>query len=221
MATSTAQKLRIKEHFCLYTLHAPSNYIAEVGPLPMGVQMTNNANLANQIHWFVSNKAQLDKELPKVLKMLKPNMIVWVYFPKATSKLQTDLSRDKGWDSIIAQGDKLTWLSLISFNDTWSVFGLRPKNETDKKKEAKPIAEKEIVKWVNTSTKEVRLPADMAAALELNKSLYTFFQSLAYSHRKEYVEWVVDAKKEETRKRRIAGTIERLAKGWKNPANNT
>ena len=75
---------------------------------------------------------------------------------------------DKGWDCLLSHGDRLTWISLISFDDTWSVFGFRPKTEADKKKEAKPIV-REIFNWVNPETKEVKLPDDLAAALKRNK----------------------------------------------------
>jgi uncharacterized protein YdeI (YjbR/CyaY-like superfamily) len=45
------------------------------------------------------------------------------------------------------------------------------------------------------------------------------WSGLPYSHRKEYVEWIVSAKRPETRAARVAGSIERLGKGWKNPRN--
>jgi uncharacterized protein YdeI (YjbR/CyaY-like superfamily) len=57
------------------------------------------------------------------------------------------------------------------------------------------------------------------AALKKNKKLEEYFNSLAFSHKREYVEWIVTAKKDETRKKRIEGTLERLEKQWKNPRN--
>ena len=59
----------------------------------------------------------------------------------------------------------------------------------------------------------------MEVALQKEEKLLAYFNSLAFSHKKEYIEWIVEAKKEETRTNRVAGTIERLKKGWKNPAN--
>jgi hypothetical protein len=38
--------------------------------------------------------------------------------------MQTDLTRDKGWGPL--EGADLMWLSLVSVDDTWSAFGLRP-----------------------------------------------------------------------------------------------
>jgi hypothetical protein len=218
MATSISDKLRIKAKFTLLTLNAPSDFKKGLQGLPTGVKITTAGKDYDQVHWFVMNKTQMEKEMSKVMKLVKPEVIVWVYYPKGTSKIQTDLTRDKGWDCLLAEGDKLTWISLISFNETWSVFGFRAKNEADKKKEAKPKV-REIFNWVNPQTKEVRLPDDLAAALKKNKSIGEYFYSLAFSHKKEYVEWIVTAKQEETRAERIKGTIERLEKKWKNPAN--
>jgi hypothetical protein len=218
MANSIAQKLRIKNRDILLTLNAPTDFKKGLHGLPAGVKITNTGKEYNQVHWFVFKKAQMEKETNKVMKLLKSEVIVWVYYPKGTSKIQTDLTRDKGWDCLLAEGDKLTWISLISFDDTWSVFGFRPKTEADKKKEDKP-KEREIFNWVNPQTKEVKLPDDLAAALKKNKKEAAYFDSLSFTNKKEYIEWVVTAKREETRTERINGTIERLAKLWKNPAN--
>jgi hypothetical protein len=153
------------------------------------------------------------------MKLVKPDIMVWVYYPKGTSKIQTDLTRDKGWDCLLAESDKLTWISLISFDNTWSVFGFRGKTEADRKKEAKPRPVREIFNWVNPQTKEIKLPKDLASILEKNKREVIFFNSLSFTNKKEYIEWIVTAKRKETRNERLRGTIERLAKGWKNPKN--
>ena len=70
--------------------------------------------------------------------MLKPGTRVWCYFPKGTSDIQTDLTRDKGWDALL-KSDSIKWLSLVSFNDTWSSFLLRLKTEKDKEEAEKLI----------------------------------------------------------------------------------
>lgn len=219
MATSIADKLKIKPKFSLLTLNAPVNFKKGLQGLPAGVKITDAGKVYDQVHWFVSNRSQMEKEMSKVMKLLKPEVTVWVYYPKGTSKVQTDLTRDKGWDCLLAESGKLTWISLISFDDTWSVFGFRAKNDADRKKEAKPNVEREIFNWVNPQTKEVRLPDELTAALKKNKKLEVYFHALAFSHKKEYIEWIVTAKREETKAERVKGTIERLTKGWKNPRN--
>ncbi len=216
MANSISQKLRIKENYTLLTLNAPPEFKEGMPNLPAGVKIISTGKDYDQVHWFVLNKGQLEKEMSKVMMLIKDNVIVWVYYPKGTSKMQTDLTRDKGWDCLLSESDKLTWVNLISFNDTWSVFGFRAKTETDKKKQAKPKV-REIFNWVDPKTKEVKLPDDLTAAFKKNKKEAALFDSLAFSHKKEYIEWIVTAKREETRNSRIKGTIERLGKRWKNP----
>ena len=219
MANTIAQKLRINQGSVLLTLNAPDNFKKGLIGLPSDVKLVTSGKEYDQVHWFVFNRAQLEKEMSKIMKLLKDGVIVWVYYPKGTSKIQTDLTRDKGWDCLLSEGDKLTWISLISFDDTWSVFGFRPKTDADKKKDAKPKEEREIFKWVNPATKEVKLPDDLATALKKNKKPADYFETLSFTNKKEYIEWIVTAKREETRKERIDGTIERLGKQWKNPRN--
>ncbi len=63
------------------------------------------------------------------------------------------------------------------------------------------------------------IPADFTAALRGDAAAKTTFEGFAPSHRREYLEWILGAKREETRARRIAQAVEWLAEGksrnWK------
>ncbi|WP_315822482.1 YdeI/OmpD-associated family protein [Paraflavitalea speifideaquila] len=218
MAATLAIKLKIKEGYTLLTLHAPSNFEATLSPLPDKVTITENGKTYQQIHWFVLNRAQMEKDLPKVLRLLKEGVICWTYYPKSSSGIQTDLARDKGWGKLLTID--IQWLTLISYSDTWSSFAFRLKNEADVIKAAKPKEERLIFQYADPKTKTIRLPNDLAKALTKNKQAAKAFEALPYSHRREYIEWIITAKKAETRTKRIEGMLEKLLKGWKNPANN-
>ena len=56
----------------------------------------------------------------------------------------------------------------------------------------------------------VELPADLEAAFADHHDAKSAFGKLAYSHQREYVQWIEEAKRADTRQRRIARTIERL-----------
>lgn len=217
MPASIAQKLRIRENFVLLVLNAPVAFKKNLEPLPTGTKILTSAKSYDQVHWFVMNKAQMEKELGHILKLVKGDVVCWIYYPKRSSKIQTDLTRDKGWESFLKH-EELQWISLISFDDTWSTFGCRLKTEADKRKESKP-GERAISNYIDPKKKIVQLPDDLANAFLKNKKSSDFFNSLSFTNKKEYVEWVVSAKKEETRKERVTGSIQRLNKGWKNPAN--
>jgi hypothetical protein len=216
MATITAQKLKINEDNTILTINAPVDYKKSLGPLPAGTKLIDLGKTFDQVHWFVKDRVQMEKELQKVLPLIKDEVICWIFYPKGTSKMQTDLTRDKGWEELLKHD--MQWISLISFDDTWSAFGMRQKTEADKKKEDKP-RERPIFDYVDPKTKTVKLPDDFAAVLKKNKKQETFFHKLSFTNKKEYIEWIVTAKREETRNERVKGSIERLGKEWKNPAN--
>lgn len=65
----------------------------------------------------------------------------------------------------------------------------------------------------------VKPPADLTAALKKNKKARETFEKFSPTHRREYVEWITEAKREETRMKRLAQTLEWLTEGksrhWK------
>jgi hypothetical protein len=63
----------------------------------------------------------------------------------------------------------------------------------------------------------VEVPTDLAVALEADPAVRETFDRLSYTHRKEYVRWIEDAKRDETRTRRIAKSIELLREGVETP----
>ncbi len=64
----------------------------------------------------------------------------------------------------------------------------------------------------DTEPRVVEIPPELAKALKKEKAAAAYFDSLAYSHKREYVGYITEAKKEETRLRRVAQTIEMLKK---------
>lgn len=63
------------------------------------------------------------------------------------------------------------------------------------------------------------VPADLAAALRANRVAQANFDAMSPSHRREYIEWLVGAKRDETRGKRLATAIEWIGEGktkeWK------
>ena len=132
LESALARKMKLKPGQSAALVNAPEGYLKELSPLPAGVQVAEK--LQGEFDWaqvFVKNKAELDKLVPKVVRALKPDSLLWISYPKGTSKIQTDLTRDKGWDSL--QKTNLKWVTLISVNETWSAFALRPYKPGEKR----------------------------------------------------------------------------------------
>jgi hypothetical protein len=66
---------------------------------------------------------------------------------------------------------------------------------------------------LDTAQRDVELPQTLADALAADSAARAGFDQLAYTHRKEYARWISEAKRDETRKRRIAEALELLRKG--------
>jgi len=62
-------------------------------------------------------------------------------------------------------------------------------------------------------TQKVIVPRDLKMALAKNAKARTTFENFSYSHKKEYVDWITDAKRDETRKKRLKTTIQWLGQG--------
>ncbi len=65
----------------------------------------------------------------------------------------------------------------------------------------------------DSQPREVAVPADLAAALAADDTARAFFDQLAYTHRKEWVRWIEEAKRPETRTTRLTTTVESLHAG--------
>jgi Bacteriocin-protection, YdeI or OmpD-Associated/Domain of unknown function (DUF1905) len=61
--------------------------------------------------------------------------------------------------------------------------------------------------------RRVSVPADLRAGLAAEPEAESAFAELSFTHRREFVEWVEEAKRPETRARRIASTVERVREG--------
>jgi len=63
---------------------------------------------------------------------------------------------------------------------------------------------------LDTAPREIKAPDDLAEALRASPEAEAFFDSLSFSHKRSYVDWIVGAKKDETRQRRVVQAVELL-----------
>jgi hypothetical protein len=120
-SSSLAHKLKLKPGLQAALLNAPEGYLVDLAP----ERVTLDHSLAEQYDWiqvFVTNRAELEACYPALIAALKPESLLWICFPKGKSKGQSDLTRDQGWDIV----KDLKWINLVSINDAWSAFSLRP-----------------------------------------------------------------------------------------------
>ena len=104
-----------------------------------------------------------------------------------------------------------------TYRSTIAVYGGRyflPLNRQNREAAGVAAGERVSVELeADLEERTVEVPEDLRAALDGDNEARSAFESLSYSHRKEYADWIVEAKRDETRRRRIAKTLERLRAG--------
>jgi hypothetical protein len=73
--------------------------------------------------------------------------------------------------------------------------------------------EVEVSLALDTAPREVEVPEALAAALADDPQAGAAFERMAFTHRKEYARWVAEAKREETRQRRVQQAVEMIKAG--------
>jgi hypothetical protein len=120
-----ARKLKLKPGTRAAVVGASPGYLAQLAPpSDVDVSETLDGGPFDWIQVFVRTSADLAAVIQPLTAAIAPTAHVCISYPKGSSKMQTDLTRDKGWEPL--EGSDLMWLSLVSVDDTWSAFGLRP-----------------------------------------------------------------------------------------------
>ena len=116
---SLAEKLGIKPHGCVVVLNKPPQYEELVAPLPVGTTITEALFKDSAfIHFFVTEKSVLEKRFAKLKKHLKEDGILWISWPKGSSKIPTDLNENSIRDIGLAHG--LVDVKVCDVDEDWS-----------------------------------------------------------------------------------------------------
>jgi hypothetical protein len=106
-----------------------------------------------------------------------------------------------------------------TFRTTVAVFGGQPIIGVNKQHRAAAGVDVgdafDVVVALDDAPRVVEVPADLAGALD--DDARAAFDRMSHSHRREYVEWIADAKRPATRARRVAETVERVRGGAAEP----
>lgn len=207
MKNPLLKKFQLKEEFSVLLM----NSNPAIHPLFEGIRLELSSikdEEYDSVILFTKNEEELKKWVPKASKKQKKDGSLWLSYPKKSGDINTDLNRDITWKAVTAFG--MEPVRLISMNENWS--SMRLVNKKDRKK---PSKFGQDPPGVDRKKKTVIPPDDLITGFNSNPQSKAFFDELAFSHKREYVRWIHDAKKEETRKRRIQKTIELLKEGKK------
>lgn len=214
MENDLLKKLYFKPGFKVLLDNAPENIVAILGDTSSIFIVQDDLALCKGILIFVKNSAELVKVLQQYGSKLK-DQICWIAYPKKKSGIPTDLKMEK-WAAL--EQYQLSPCASAAIDDTWTGIRIKPAGQI----KASGVGNSEIktndfAEFIDVINKKVTAPADLRILFLQYPETSAFFQTLAYSHQKEYVLWILSAKQEKTRTSRLLKTIEWLQVGKKNP----
>lgn len=207
MEISQFKKFRLQPNTKVFVLNAPAEY--KFPPESQIITVSKAEKDLAAIHLFVRNQKELESNFKKVVPLLNDETNLWLFYPKLSSSIKTDINRDSIAKFIDNFPVKIS--SLVSYDDTWSAFLIR-KKKGDAQNNHKRTNLSKYLPYIDFQKREINLPEDFKKELIKNKKAFQNFEKLSFTHKKEYIMAILDAKKEETRKRRIQKTIEMLSR---------
>jgi hypothetical protein len=125
------KKLRIKPGQRLLVLNAPDGYIESLADLPEGCDISLQAQGEYPfVHLFVRNSQDLEQWLPTASEAVEYDGLFWISYPKRSSKVETDLTRDVLWE--LMRATPYRPVTQISIDDVWSGLRFRPAERVGK-----------------------------------------------------------------------------------------
>ena len=125
------KKLRIQSGQRILILNPPQGYFEELGRLPLDVDLAERPEgTFDFIQLFVKQRAELEGQLPIIEQSIKYDALLWICYPKQSSKVNSDLNRDIIWGMVSKTG--LEGVTLVSLNAIWSAMRFRPAKRVGK-----------------------------------------------------------------------------------------
>lgn len=131
--TPLAKKLGIKEDYTVLLVNEPKHYVLLFEDMPeVKYIIKPSVESVDFIHLFCTDKAKFEKQSLQLKAALKFTGMLWVSWPKGSSKIETDLSRDYIREYLLANG--LVDVKVCAVDQDWSGLKFmyrikdRPKN---------------------------------------------------------------------------------------------
>lgn len=201
---SLVSKLKLTADKPLTLLNVPTEDQTLFAGCDIKTRLPKNGQIEQVVVYTVNQKALMEA-FSTITPRLSENGVFWVGYPKKSSGLNSDLLKMDSWMFIPEAGYLITSSAALSAD--WSGIRIKKKDPNAKYKRDTPMEERNVpgIDYVNRT---VKLPKDAVRAMAEFPELEAFFNSMSFSHKREYVEAIEEAKKPETRQRRIDKMIE-------------
>ena len=112
-------KLGIKEGQRIRIINAPSKYDAALGRLPKNVvEASASESDLDFVQLFTSSEDELRKEFPRLMRSLKKEGIIWISYPRTSSKIESDLKGVTVRE--VGTGHGMAEVKISSLDEDWA-----------------------------------------------------------------------------------------------------
>jgi hypothetical protein len=112
---------------------------------------------------------------------------------------------------VVATVNKYTWRTSVTRMGGEFLVGLN--REVRQAAGVEAGDEVEVTLQFDADSRQVELPTELVEALASDPGAKTKFDSMAFTHRKEFARWISEAKREETRRRRLGQALDMIRAG--------
>jgi uncharacterized protein YdeI (YjbR/CyaY-like superfamily) len=215
-----AKKLHLKPGMRLAVVNAPDGFARTLGKMPAGVVHEPSLRAGLDVAlMFVLSKKELTSRWPKATASIKDDGALWVAYPKKSSGVDSDLTMSADWE--VSRNSPWQPVASIAVDEMWSAVRFRQRPGLA---QARAARQEEVVRdadgtvCIDRTSRVITAPTDLGRLLDKNAKAASLFETLSFTNRREYVTWILDAKKPETRAARLSKTVEMLSAGRKNPS---
>ena len=209
---SVLEKLQIKDEKNLLIQGLPSTIEKQFVKLSFSKNVTPLLKV-RKIDFalvFAISHNQLNDILKDVVPAMASDAKLWIAYPKVSSKIVSDLSRDCNWQCIASLG--LECVRFIALDNVWCAMRFKKVESIKRSFSTVEVA------GIDFDARTITPPAELQTMFAKNKKANAFFEGLSFTNKKEYIVWINSARKEETKLARLEATIEKLATGKRNPS---
>jgi len=184
---------------------------------------------------FAVNQQQLKNILKDVFQALHDESKLWIAFPKQTSKISSDLMRENSWHFMTDL--EYEGSTLVPVDHVWNAMKFLKMKNVVRDENYKTVEETlgpTIIEVKSTDTKKTKKRKTVKRESTFDKSIVQFpleleklfnsqtktkelFNALSESNQVDFLNWITDAKKQETRMKRIDQLVEKLIAGKTKP----
>ncbi len=199
-------KLRLNIAKPLWLINAPADCLEYFTEFKVNKKLSKEKPVP-QLLLFTLNSAELHHYLTVVADYVGHETVLWILYPKKSGGISSDLIQMKHWEIVTTYGFRSQ--ASASLDANWT--GIRFTNAPLKKPSDRhvPMAERKT-EGIDYVKRTVQLPADAHAELQQHSGLSEYFYAQSFTCKKEYALSIIEAKKPETRNRRIEKMIEML-----------